>query len=147
MQNMFGQTDSDSDSGSLSHSICNCTVESDSESESGMEIHSIIKTQASYHRNWTLLQCFWTLLRNNCWDYFYCSATLYLIEKSFPFRMKSKNEVLNLLVDYFVLQIWRGNWQGNDIVAKILALRECTVRNSRDFKEEYPRLRYEKLQT
>ncbi|CAH1777359.1 unnamed protein product [Owenia fusiformis] len=37
--------------------------------------------------------------------------------------------------------IWRGVWQGNDIVAKILNLRECTIRNSRDFQEEYPRLR------
>lgn len=38
-------------------------------------------------------------------------------------------------------ELWRGTWQGNDIIAKILNLRECTVRMSRDFKEEYPRLR------
>jgi len=38
-------------------------------------------------------------------------------------------------------ELWRGQWQGNDIVAKILNLRECTIRMSRDFKEEYPRLR------
>lgn len=37
--------------------------------------------------------------------------------------------------------VWRGLWQGNDIVAKILNLQECTVRNSRDFQEEFPRLR------
>lgn len=37
--------------------------------------------------------------------------------------------------------VWRGQWQSNDIVAKILNLRECTVRNSRDFQEEFPRLR------
>ncbi|KAI0222000.1 Integrin-linked protein kinase [Lamellibrachia satsuma] len=37
--------------------------------------------------------------------------------------------------------LWRGIWQSNDIVAKILNLSECTARNSRDFKEEYPRLR------
>lgn len=37
--------------------------------------------------------------------------------------------------------IWRGTWQDNDIVAKILNLRECTPRHARDFKEEYPRLR------
>ncbi|KAK2190952.1 hypothetical protein NP493_64g05024 [Ridgeia piscesae] len=37
--------------------------------------------------------------------------------------------------------LWRGIWQSNDIVAKILNLTECTARNSRDFKEEYPRLR------
>uniref|UniRef100_A0A4D5R9F9 Integrin-linked protein kinase n=2 Tax=Scolopendra TaxID=41364 RepID=A0A4D5R9F9_SCOVI len=36
---------------------------------------------------------------------------------------------------------WKGIWQGNEIVAKILNLRECTARNSRDFNEEYPRLR------
>ena len=38
-------------------------------------------------------------------------------------------------------QVWRGLWQGNDIVAKILNVRECTVRMSRDFQEEFPRLR------
>lgn len=38
-------------------------------------------------------------------------------------------------------EVWRGLWQGNDIVAKVLSLRECTVRNSRDFQEEFPRLR------
>ena len=36
---------------------------------------------------------------------------------------------------------WRGTWQGNDIVAKILAVRHCTARISRDFNEEFPRLR------
>lgn len=38
-------------------------------------------------------------------------------------------------------EVWRGQWEGNDIVAKILSLRECTLRNSRDFQEEFPRLR------
>ena len=38
-------------------------------------------------------------------------------------------------------KVWRGSWQGNDIVAKILNLRDCSVRNSRDFQEEFPRLR------
>ncbi|KAL3879158.1 hypothetical protein ACJMK2_031467 [Sinanodonta woodiana] len=37
--------------------------------------------------------------------------------------------------------VWRGTWQENDIVAKILSMRECSVRNSRDFQEEFPRLR------
>lgn len=36
---------------------------------------------------------------------------------------------------------WRGQLQGNQIVAKILSLRECTPRISRDFNEEFPRLR------
>ena len=37
--------------------------------------------------------------------------------------------------------LWRGKWQGNQIVAKILAIREFTPRISRDFNEEFPRLR------
>nr|CAG4636933.1 EOG090X04G6 [Ceriodaphnia reticulata] len=36
---------------------------------------------------------------------------------------------------------WRGTWQSNDIVAKFLAVRQCTPRISRDFNEEFPRLR------
>ena len=39
-------------------------------------------------------------------------------------------------------ETWRGKWQGNEIAAKILALRECTPRISRDFNEEYPKLRF-----
>ncbi|OXA52679.1 integrin-linked protein kinase [Folsomia candida] len=38
-------------------------------------------------------------------------------------------------------QTWKGRWQGNEIVAKILVLRECTPRISRDFNEEFPKLR------
>ncbi|XP_037070457.1 integrin-linked protein kinase homolog pat-4-like [Pollicipes pollicipes] len=38
-------------------------------------------------------------------------------------------------------ETWRGKWQGNEICAKILALRECTARISRDFNDEFPRLR------
>ncbi|KRZ17425.1 Integrin-linked protein kinase, partial [Trichinella zimbabwensis] len=38
-------------------------------------------------------------------------------------------------------ELWRGTWQGNEIVARILNLREVTPRKSRDFQEEYPRLR------
>ncbi|KAG8225263.1 hypothetical protein J437_LFUL006495 [Ladona fulva] len=38
-------------------------------------------------------------------------------------------------------ETWRGRWQKNDIVAKILAVRECTSRISRDFNEEFPKLR------
>lgn len=36
---------------------------------------------------------------------------------------------------------WRGVWQGNEIVAKILKVRDTTPRVSRDFNDEYPRLR------
>lgn len=38
-------------------------------------------------------------------------------------------------------ETWRGNWQHNQIVAKILNLRECTRRIPLDFNDEYPRLR------
>lgn len=38
-------------------------------------------------------------------------------------------------------ETWRGRWQNNDIVAKILAIRECNARVSRDFNEEFPKLR------
>lgn len=38
-------------------------------------------------------------------------------------------------------ETWRGRWQNNDIIAKILTLREITPRISRDFNEEFPKLR------
>ncbi|ETN76257.1 ankyrin repeat protein [Necator americanus] len=38
-------------------------------------------------------------------------------------------------------ELWRGKWQGNDIVARILALHEVTPRISRDFQTEFPALR------
>lgn len=38
-------------------------------------------------------------------------------------------------------ETWRGRWQKNDIVAKILAIREYNSRVSRDFDEEFPKLR------
>lgn len=40
-----------------------------------------------------------------------------------------------------LLQLWKGRWQGNDIVIKILKIRDWTTRKSRDFNEEYPKLR------
>ncbi|KAI8798917.1 integrin-linked protein kinase-like isoform X1 [Biomphalaria glabrata] len=36
---------------------------------------------------------------------------------------------------------WRGTWQGNEIVAKILSMKSISDRNIRDFKEELPKLR------
>ncbi|CAH0390689.1 unnamed protein product [Bemisia tabaci] len=38
-------------------------------------------------------------------------------------------------------ETWRGRWQKNDIVAKILAVRNCTSRLVRDFNDEFPKLR------
>jgi integrin-linked kinase len=39
-------------------------------------------------------------------------------------------------------EMWRGRWQNNDIVAKILRLREVTDRICRDFNDEFPKLRF-----
>lgn len=36
---------------------------------------------------------------------------------------------------------FRAVWQKNDVVAKILTIRKCTSRISRDFNEEFPKLR------
>ena len=38
-------------------------------------------------------------------------------------------------------ELFRGKWQGNEIVAKVLKLREYTPRIHRDFNEEFPKLR------
>uniref|UniRef100_A0A915AXR5 Protein kinase domain-containing protein n=1 Tax=Parascaris univalens TaxID=6257 RepID=A0A915AXR5_PARUN len=38
-------------------------------------------------------------------------------------------------------ELWRGKWQGNDIVARLLAISEVTPRISRDFQAEFPALR------
>ncbi|MGH0181113.1 UNVERIFIED_CONTAM: hypothetical protein FKN15_005883 [Acipenser sinensis] len=38
-------------------------------------------------------------------------------------------------------ELWKGRWQGNDIVVKVLKVRDWTTRKSRDFNEEYPKLR------
>lgn len=38
-------------------------------------------------------------------------------------------------------ETWRGRWQNNDIVVKFLNLRECSARISRDFNDEFPKLR------
>lgn len=39
-------------------------------------------------------------------------------------------------------KLWQGRWQGNDIVAKELRVRDWTTRKTRDFNEEYPKLRW-----
>uniref|UniRef100_A0A2K6FLE0 Scaffold protein ILK n=1 Tax=Propithecus coquereli TaxID=379532 RepID=A0A2K6FLE0_PROCO len=38
-------------------------------------------------------------------------------------------------------ELWKGRWQGNDIVIKVLKVRDWSTRKSRDFNEECPRLR------
>ncbi|CAG08986.1 unnamed protein product [Tetraodon nigroviridis] len=39
-------------------------------------------------------------------------------------------------------ELWQGRWQGNEIVVKVLKVRDWTTRKSRDFNEEYPKLRF-----
>ncbi|KAJ8275523.1 hypothetical protein COCON_G00072750 [Conger conger] len=38
-------------------------------------------------------------------------------------------------------ELWQGRWQGTEIVVKVLKVRDWTTRKSRDFNEEYPKLR------
>lgn len=38
-------------------------------------------------------------------------------------------------------ETWRGRWQKNDIIAKILKIRDSNARVQRDFNEEFPKLR------
>lgn len=40
------------------------------------------------------------------------------------------------------LQLWQGRWQGDEIIVKVLQVRDWTTRKSRDFNEEHPKLRY-----
>uniref|UniRef100_A0AAQ6ANM8 Protein kinase domain-containing protein n=1 Tax=Amphiprion ocellaris TaxID=80972 RepID=A0AAQ6ANM8_AMPOC len=38
-------------------------------------------------------------------------------------------------------ELWQGRWQGDEIVVKVLQVRDWTTRKSRDFNEEHPKLR------
>uniref|UniRef100_A0A8B9JC69 Scaffold protein ILK n=1 Tax=Astyanax mexicanus TaxID=7994 RepID=A0A8B9JC69_ASTMX len=38
-------------------------------------------------------------------------------------------------------ELWKGRWQGTEIVVKVFHIRDWTTRKSRDFNEEYPKLR------
>ncbi|XP_015235243.1 PREDICTED: integrin-linked protein kinase-like [Cyprinodon variegatus] len=38
-------------------------------------------------------------------------------------------------------ELWQGRWQGDEIVVKVLHVRDWTTRKSRDFNEEHPKLR------
>lgn len=38
-------------------------------------------------------------------------------------------------------ETWRGRWQRNDVIAKILKIRDLNSRVQRDFNEEFPKLR------
>ncbi|OCT96303.1 hypothetical protein XELAEV_18013978mg [Xenopus laevis] len=43
-------------------------------------------------------------------------------------------------------ELWKGRWQGNDIIIKVLKIRDWSTRKSRDFNEEYPKLRCDNKQ-
>lgn len=59
-----------------------------------------------------------------------------------PYRQTNRQETLQTkIADSHTGELWKGKWQGNEIVARILALREVTPRMSRDFAEEFPKLR------
>lgn len=46
------------------------------------------------------------------------------------------------LIDWlFYIQLWQGRWQGDEIIVKVLQVRDWTTRKSRDFNEEHPKLR------
>lgn len=49
---------------------------------------------------------------------------------------------LSSSVCLFGWKLWQGRWQGNEIVVKVLKVRDWTTRKSRDFNEEYPKLRF-----
>uniref|UniRef100_A0A671VL14 Scaffold protein ILK n=1 Tax=Sparus aurata TaxID=8175 RepID=A0A671VL14_SPAAU len=38
-------------------------------------------------------------------------------------------------------ELWQGRWQGDEIIVKVLQVRDWTTRKSRDFNEEHPKLR------
>uniref|UniRef100_A0A7N9AQD9 Scaffold protein ILK n=1 Tax=Mastacembelus armatus TaxID=205130 RepID=A0A7N9AQD9_9TELE len=40
-----------------------------------------------------------------------------------------------------LILLWQGRWQGDEIVVKVLQVRDWTTRKSRDFNEEHPKLR------
>lgn len=48
----------------------------------------------------------------------------------------------NLQLCVICLQLWQGRWQGDEIIVKVLQVRDWTTRKSRDFNEEHPKLRY-----
>jgi len=41
--------------------------------------------------------------------------------------------------------LYRGKWQGNEIIARVLNIPEVTQRISRDFANEFPLLRFAKF--
>lgn len=85
-------------------------------------------------------------------------SRLVLIINSFPYWQKSMRTSLersvglchckvivlafNLQLCAICLQLWQGRWQGDEIIVKVLQVRDWTTRKSRDFNEEHPKLRY-----
>lgn len=51
-------------------------------------------------------------------------------------------QLSSCLINYALcLQLWQGRWQGDEIIVKVLQVRDWTTRKSRDFNEEHPKLR------
>lgn len=51
-------------------------------------------------------------------------------------------QLLGCLMDWVLcIQLWQGRWQGDEIIVKVLQVRDWTTRKSRDFNEEHPKLR------
>ena len=51
-------------------------------------------------------------------------------------------QLLGCLIDRVLcVQLWQGRWQGDEIIVKVLQVRDWTTRKSRDFNEEHPKLR------
>lgn len=85
-------------------------------------------------------------------------SRLVLIINSFPYWPRSMRTSLersvelcrckiilltfNLQLCAICLQLWQGRWQGDEIIVKVLQVRDWTTRKSRDFNEEHPKLRY-----
>lgn len=52
------------------------------------------------------------------------------------------NLQLRVCLCVICVQLWQGRWQGDEIIVKVLQVRDWTTRKSRDFNEEHPKLRY-----
>uniref|UniRef100_A0A3B5L6T2 Scaffold protein ILK n=1 Tax=Xiphophorus couchianus TaxID=32473 RepID=A0A3B5L6T2_9TELE len=89
------------------------------------------------------------------YDYISGQTFLKMVIFSLAQRFKRRNGTLNKLagIDHRQLsftekrnenhsgELWQGRWQGNEIAVKVLKIRDWTPRKSRDFNEEYPKLR------
>uniref|UniRef100_A0A8C2IV81 Scaffold protein ILK n=1 Tax=Cyprinus carpio TaxID=7962 RepID=A0A8C2IV81_CYPCA len=59
----------------------------------------------------------------------------------YMFHRLTKLSMLTKINENHSGELWQGRWQGTEIVVKMLHVRDWTTRKSRDFNEEYPKLR------